>query len=227
MKSIRTTPYHPQSNGQTERFNKTLGVALTVQVPEDKEKWSDFLQPATYAYNTSVNETTGFTPFELVYGYNPDIGICARIGYNPGVINDTDLNNKRAIAKANIEKSQQRNQLYANRKRISCNLKPGDLVLIFSKPLKMQKGGKLEDRWIGPYRIDKQISEQNFVVLPLVGPYSNQKVVNTINIKKYYDRNDFKLKNTISDTDSDPKTSLLPKPVEDTNLKSKSTQRKK
>ena len=38
VKSVRTTPYHPQGNGQTERFNKTLGVMITTMIPDGEKR---------------------------------------------------------------------------------------------------------------------------------------------------------------------------------------------
>lgn len=65
----RTTPYHPQSDGLVERFNRTLRTMLTThmeQVPEDT--WDDELPMLMLAYRSSVQETTQFTPYRLMFG---------------------------------------------------------------------------------------------------------------------------------------------------------------
>ncbi|CDF32918.1 unnamed protein product [Chondrus crispus] len=61
-----TTAYHPQSNGQTERFNRTLVQRLRHYVEEHQRDWDDYLQPLTFAYNTQVHRSTETTPFDLV-----------------------------------------------------------------------------------------------------------------------------------------------------------------
>ena len=194
IKSNKTTPYHPQGNGQTERFNKTLGVALTTMIPEDKNEWIEFLNPVTYGYNTVVNESTSFTPLELIIGSNPDLSLTSKLGYCPGRESPgPNLEEKRKIAYNNIIKSQKKNQLSNNEKRKPCKVEPSDQVLIFSVPLKMKKGGKLENRWIGPYRVIEKLSEQIYNVMPMTGPISRSRQINAINIKKYFDRKDFKL----------------------------------
>ena len=61
-----TTAYHPQSNGQTERFNRTLVQRLRHYVEEHQRDWDDYVQPLTFAYNTQVHRSTETTPFDLV-----------------------------------------------------------------------------------------------------------------------------------------------------------------
>ena len=63
----RTTSYHPQCNGLTERLNHTLADMLSMYVNKDHNNWDTILPFVTYAYNTSVQATTGFTPFRLVF----------------------------------------------------------------------------------------------------------------------------------------------------------------
>lgn len=63
-----TTPYHPQSDGLVERFNRTLLNMLSTTAVENPFEWEDHLRPLCMAYNMSVNPTTGYTPFYLMYG---------------------------------------------------------------------------------------------------------------------------------------------------------------
>ena len=68
IRKTRTTPYHPQSDGLVERFNRTLLSMLSTAVADHPWDWEDFLRLLCYAYNTSVQASTGFTPFFLMYG---------------------------------------------------------------------------------------------------------------------------------------------------------------
>ena len=61
-----TTAYHPQSNGRTERFNRTLTQRLRNYVEEHQRVWDDYVQPLTFAYDTQVHRSTETTPFDLV-----------------------------------------------------------------------------------------------------------------------------------------------------------------
>ena len=68
VKSLMTTAYHPQTNGQVERFNRLIATALTAFVNETQTDWDDFLEFIAFAYRTSVCESIGDTPFHLVCG---------------------------------------------------------------------------------------------------------------------------------------------------------------
>ena len=59
--------YHPQSDGLTERWNRTLLGMLATCVEDRTENWEDYVQKVCMAYNTSTYATTGFTPFFLMF----------------------------------------------------------------------------------------------------------------------------------------------------------------
>ena len=70
-RNVFTTPYHAQSNGQCERMNGTLVQLLRIYCANNKEKWAEYLPYALFAYRCTVHESTGHTPFEMIYGRNP------------------------------------------------------------------------------------------------------------------------------------------------------------
>uniref|UniRef100_A0A6G5AC55 Putative tick transposon n=1 Tax=Rhipicephalus microplus TaxID=6941 RepID=A0A6G5AC55_RHIMP len=59
----RTTAYHPQTNGLTERLNRTLTDMISMYVDTEHKNWDQILPYVTFAYNTARQETTGMTPF--------------------------------------------------------------------------------------------------------------------------------------------------------------------
>ena len=63
----RTTAYHPQVDGLVERQNRTLQDILSSFVSQHRDDWDLWIDIAVYAYNTSPQESTGFSPFELVF----------------------------------------------------------------------------------------------------------------------------------------------------------------
>ena len=64
----RTTPYHPQSDGLVERFNRTMLAMLASTVEEDPSNWEQHLRKVCMAYNTYVHPSTGYAPFYLMFG---------------------------------------------------------------------------------------------------------------------------------------------------------------
>ncbi|XP_037494051.1 uncharacterized protein LOC119370296 [Jatropha curcas] len=70
-KLLYSTTCHPQTDGQTEVVNRTLGTLLRDIVGKNLKTLEDCLPFIEFAYNRSIHSTSGFTPFELVYGFNP------------------------------------------------------------------------------------------------------------------------------------------------------------
>ena len=68
IKHRRSTPYHPQANGQVESTNKTLEGIITKTVSMNRKNWEEKLKDALWAYRITWKNTTGFTPYQLVYG---------------------------------------------------------------------------------------------------------------------------------------------------------------
>ncbi|OMO57530.1 reverse transcriptase [Corchorus capsularis] len=62
---------HPQTDGQTEVVNRTLSTLLRALIKKNLRTWEDCLPHVEFAYNRSIHSTTGHSPFETVYGFNP------------------------------------------------------------------------------------------------------------------------------------------------------------
>ena len=71
INKVYTSSYHPQSDGFVERVNGIILQSLAMYVSSHQIDWDVFLPAVVYAYNTSISETTGDTPFFLTYGREP------------------------------------------------------------------------------------------------------------------------------------------------------------
>ena len=80
VKKLHTTPYHPQGNGQCERFNSTLCNMLGTLSEEEKSDWKSYLGCMTHAYNCTKHASTTYSPYYLMFGRHPRLSIDVEFG---------------------------------------------------------------------------------------------------------------------------------------------------
>ena len=71
VQKLHTTPYHPQGNGQCERFNSTLCNVLGTLSEEEKSDWKSYIGCMTHAYNCTKHASTTYSPYYLMFGRHP------------------------------------------------------------------------------------------------------------------------------------------------------------
>lgn len=177
-----STAYHPQTDGQTERANRTLEENLRAYVNTRQNDWDAHLPILETAYNDTVNPSTGFTPFYLNYGMHPRMPATLNLKAckNPGAENMlTSLRDSLNKAKENLRRAQDRQKQAADRRRRPTTYQVGDMVLLSTKNLdlrpstetsgsKTKKKGtfKLMPKWIGPFKVMATIGPACTLELP-------------------------------------------------------------
>ena len=71
VKKLRTTPYHPQTNGAVERVHQTLRRMIGKLDMKHHKKWADHLGAITHAYNSTRSQVMGYSPYFLMFGHRP------------------------------------------------------------------------------------------------------------------------------------------------------------
>lgn len=165
---INTSAYHPQAN-LVERSNRELKTYLRQYVVGNPHVWDQYLPYFMFEYNTTVNSSTKYSPFELMYGR---IAIMPSSFYNT---NNHDLSygdyckemklifkNMHSKARDNLILSKEKRKEVYDRKANEWQPMWGDLVLVQANP--MGVGQKLQSYWRGPYEIVELPSEQTTVI---------------------------------------------------------------
>ncbi|GFV13512.1 hypothetical protein TNCV_2288551 [Trichonephila clavipes] len=192
-----TTAYHPQTNGLTERFNKTLADMLSMYVDVEQKNWDEILPFVTFAYNTAKQETTGFTPFYLLHGREAETTLDTMLPFCP---NDFDDNNITKIA-ARAEESRQLDRVHTLRaqdkdrrrydsKHQMVSYAPGDLVWVYTPVRKVGLSEKLLRRYFGPYQVLRRLSAVTYEVQdfdPASRKRKLREVVHVLRMKPYHD----------------------------------------
>lgn len=171
-KLLMSTSFHPQTDGATERANRSIGQILRSVVDNDQRNWAEQCPMVEFAINSSISATTGFAPFELNYGYLPAMGITG-LEYTkfPGVRAFAQQAQWNIIAAHDAIIEQRVKQTHnANKlRREGTPYVVGDLVYLSTKNIAFPKGRtrKLAPRYIGPYKVIAVDNDSSNVTLDL------------------------------------------------------------
>ena len=193
VQKLRTSPYHPQTDGQVERFNRTLKGMLTTYVNDDHNDWDLHLQLALFAYRTSVHSSSGVSPFKAVYGREAVspltlTGVPSAVARGvPGNYCDEleeTLDKVHKHVASNIRQAQKRQKMvYDNATKVeSTQLEAGDWVWLNSKAISTKKSRKFHKEWTGPYVIIRRLGRVNYHIKPAEGK-GRTKVVHRNRLK--------------------------------------------
>ena len=160
----KSTSYHPQTDGQTERMNKVLEDMLRHYITPKQDNWDDMLPILEFAINNSYQDSIKDTPFYANYGKHPrvpdDIKREGKPSKNPQAYNFI-TNIEKAILKAKtcLKNAQHRQKQHYDARHRDLQFKVGDKVWLSSKNIPIAGTGtrKLYPLWLGPFPVTEKV----------------------------------------------------------------------
>jgi hypothetical protein len=191
-KLLFSTTCHPQTDGQTEVVNRTLSTLLRTIIQKNLKNWEDCLPFIEFAYNRSVHSTTDFSPFEIVYGFNP----LTPLDLLPLPVNErTSLDGQKKAkmvkklhesVRQHIEKKNEQYANKANKGRRQVIFEPGDWVWVYMRKERFpaRRRSKLHPRGDGPFQVLERIND-NAYKLDLPGEYNTSATFNVSDLSLF------------------------------------------
>ncbi|KAJ9536652.1 hypothetical protein OSB04_un000201 [Centaurea solstitialis] len=187
-----STTCHPQTDGQTEVVNRTLGTLLRSLVGKNLKTWEQCLPHVEFAYNRHVHSATKFSPFEIVYGFKP----LTPMDLTPLPMSEhLNLDGKKKAefvkqihekAKSNIEERTKKYEQQANKGKRKVTFEPGDWVWLHLRKERFptQRKSKLMQRGDGPFQVLQKIND-NAYKLDLPIEYNVHDVFNVSDLSHF------------------------------------------
>lgn len=197
IRSLRTTPYHPQTDGLTERFNQTLKQMLRKVVDKNGADWDQWLPYLLFAYREVPQASTGFSPFELLYGYEVQGPLALLRNIWEGGKEKMDsvnivsyvvqmrerLQKMSELAQSNMTKIQQKQKFWYDRAARQRSFSPGQKVLV----LLPTDNNKLLAKWQGPFEVQKKLGSTTYQVF-IPGKPRSSRVLHINLLKEWAQR---------------------------------------
>jgi hypothetical protein len=192
VEQTRCSPYHPATNGLTERMNSTIQSMLAAFVNDHRDDWEDHLPYVLFAYRAAVQESTGCTPNLLMLGreVTAPIDLMFHRGHPPKTNPQCyvqyvewvrqAMDKAFTFARERMGLSIERQDKYHSKKVRESQIQEGSLVWYHYLPTARKKLSKF---WQGPYLVKKKISDVTYLIQQ--SKQDKGRVVHINNLKLY------------------------------------------
>jgi hypothetical protein len=159
--------HHPQTDGQTERMNRTIQQVLRFYVLPNQTNWDLLLPAVQFALNSSHNQASNASAFQIVLGYNPASPFDRLLNFTP----ETRKPDWRVQCATNVQQArqalhiaQQRMMQQDHGKIKTFQLSLGDYAWLSTKHLNLLTPGshKLLPRYVGPFKVLRVINDVTY-----------------------------------------------------------------
>ena len=209
VRRVVSAPYAPEGNARAERGHQEIIEGLA-KITDTPAHWHRYINAVLFADRISTSRTTGFSPYELMFGTRPVLPI--DIGEETWVISEwwkvktrEDLLEARLrqilrmdddvkLAIKRMAESRQKGVLYhdkVNAHRLREPLAIGTLVLYQNVLKEASHGRKLEDRWFGPFRVRKRLDKGSYLLEEVDGT-KMASVYPSKRLRRYHPRGDYR-----------------------------------
>ena len=168
---LKSSPYHPETNGKIERFHRFMNDLLAKYTYKNPLDWDSYIPSMLMTYRTSVQESTQFTPFLMIYGRDPvlpiDTLLQPKLRYLGDAYVPTMLQRLHEVhldAKEHLKHSRERNKERLDEKAVVKQFSPGDAVFYYNRATSPGESTKLKLKWQPFYRIVEQKSPVNYAI---------------------------------------------------------------
>ncbi len=182
----RTTPLHPESDGMVERFNRTIESQISKFVDANQRDWEVHVPLLLMAYRSSVHDTTGCTPAQLMLGRDLRLPIDLHLGRPEDEVAQhvsahadelqARMERVHEFARLHLQlRSDQMKDRYESSIGDSKSVQKGDRFGYIGPQRKKGLSPKLMRAWRGPYTVIKKINDLIYWIQ--LGPHAKPKVV--------------------------------------------------
>ncbi len=172
VRQIKTTVYHPQTDGLVERFNQTLKQMLRRVAADDRRDWDKMLPYVLFGIREVPQASTGFTPFELLFGRQPRglLDVAREAWEHQPAAHRSNLEHVREmreridrvmpLVREHLTKAQQAQQRHYDWAAQPREFQPGDHVMV----LVPTTACKFLATWQGPYTVTEKVGPVTYRV---------------------------------------------------------------